>query len=36
LHLEALEASQLIEQENNTIRDLQEREDALNLSIGSL
>jgi hypothetical protein len=36
LHLEALEASQLIEQENNTIRDLQEQEDALNLNIGSL
>jgi len=31
-----LEASQLIEQENNALRDLQEQEDALNLNIGSL
>ena len=36
LRLEALEASQLIEQENNALRDLQEQEDALNLNIGSL
>jgi hypothetical protein len=36
LRLEALETSQLIEQENNALRDLQEQEDALNLNIGSL